>query len=130
MTDMERDLETEKRLEENAKKRKRKRRNPKRTRALVIAVIIVVALFASARNVITLRMEHSKLEKENEELRTERDEKKQELENVNSRKYIEQQAREQLKLINPDEILFVFEDEEGTYSQQAQAAGEKGEADE
>ena len=45
------------------------------------------------------------------ELIEQRKELKIELRNVNSKEYIEEQARKQLRLVDPDEILFVFPNE-------------------
>ena len=41
-----------------------------------------------------------------------RDDLKKELKNVNSREYIEKRAREQLRLVNPGEIIFTFPDKD------------------
>ena len=41
-----------------------------------------------------------------------RDELKEELKNTGESEYIREQARKQLRLLNPGEILFTFEDDE------------------
>lgn len=81
---------------------------PKNKRRLLFAAIIFIVLFASVKNVVRLEMEHHKLQKQNKELKATRRELQLELKNANSKEYIEEQARKQLRLVNPDEILFVF----------------------
>ena len=79
---------------------------------LIILLVVGIVIFASVRNILRLRSENASLQKKNEKLTERRDELKEELKNVNSREYIEKRAREQLRLVNPDEIIFVFPDEE------------------
>lgn len=82
--------------------------------ALIVVILIFFAAAASIKSIISLEIEHRQLLKENKELTEKRDTLKIELKNVNSKEYIEEQARKQLRLVNPDEILFVFnEDENG-----------------
>ncbi len=78
---------------------------------LIILLVAGVAIFASARNILKLQSENESLRKKNEKLTETRNELKEELKNVNSREYIEKRAREQLRLVNPDEIIFVFPDD-------------------
>ncbi|MBQ6621327.1 MAG: septum formation initiator family protein [Mogibacterium sp.] len=92
----------------NTKRKKRgKRRRINRTTAIILVVVGLV-LFASVRNIVSLKIENHQLKKENEELRQLKKELTIELKNVNSKEYVEERARRQLRLVNPDEILFVF----------------------
>ena len=54
----------------------------------------------------------NRLQIEQEELKKERDELKEEAKNVKSLDYIEQQARKQLHLVLPGEILYVLPESE------------------
>ena len=45
-------------------------------------------------------------------LEEQRDELQQELKNANNQEYIREQAKKQLRLLNPGEILFTFDEEE------------------
>ena len=78
---------------------------------LVIVILVGITVAASIKNIISLELEHSKLKKENSQLKAQKKQLELELKNVNSKEYIEEQARKQLRLVNPDEILFVFPDD-------------------
>ena len=93
---------------EQTRKRKRRRRRRVNRTTLIIILIIGAVFFASVRNIVSLKIENHQLRKQNEELQQLRKELTIELENVNSREYIEERARRQLRLVNPDEIIFVF----------------------
>lgn len=102
-------------------RRAKRRRTVRRNRLIIIAIILlVVGMYA--RNIVKLEYENRKLKEENKALTEQRDKLKIELKNVNSKEYIEDRARQQLRLVNPDEILFVFpgEDEDGDKSNEGQ----------
>ena len=61
------------------------------------------------------------LEAKNQELLLEKESLKEELDNVNDAEYIEEQARVQLKLIKPGEILYILQNDENE--------GDQGETD-
>ena len=77
---------------------KKRRRKPNKV-VLVLVIVIAIGLFASVRNITRLQSENKRLKEQN-------------LKNVNSREYIEKRAREQLRLVNPGEIIFTFPDED------------------
>ena len=77
----------------------------------VIVVIIITVLGVSVKNIFTLTMENKKLEQENKNLNTEKEALEDELKNVNDKDYIEEQARIQLRLIKPGEIIYILQDE-------------------
>lgn len=81
---------------------------PKNRRNLIISAVVLLLLAASVRNIIKLELENRRLTLKNRELKETKKELQIELKNVNSKEYIEEQARKQLRLVNPDEILFVF----------------------
>lgn len=75
---------------------------------IVCAVLLVGVLYG--RSIIKLKAENAKLQKQQEELTKQRNEIKQELKDVNSKEYIKEEARRQLRLLNPGEIMFLFKD--------------------
>lgn len=91
--------------------RKKKRRKINRL-SIIIVVLVCVMLGAYAQRIIQLRVENRQLKEQNQQLKEERKDLQKELKNVNSDEYIEKRAREQLRLVNPDEILFDFSDDE------------------
>ena len=107
----------ETRLETRKKQRKQRPSSkgifskPANRRNLIIAAVVLLLLAASVRNIIKLELENRRLKNKQKELIEQRKELKIELRNVNSKEYIEEQARKQLRLVDPDEILFVFPNE-------------------
>lgn len=85
----------------------------KKRRTLII-LLIVFALMATmcGRDIIRLKAENRELKKQQVALEKQRDELKEELKNTGESEYIREQARKQLRLLNPGEILFTFDDEE------------------
>ena len=84
---------------------------PANRRNAIIVAVVLLLLAASVRNIIKLELENRRLRNKQKQLIEQRKELKIELKNVNSKEYIEEQARKQLRLVDPDEILFVFPDE-------------------
>lgn len=68
--------------------------------------IIVVAFYAY--NVIAVELYQNQIEAENKALISQKLKLEEELKNVSNPKYIEQQARTQLRMIFPGEILYVL----------------------
>ncbi len=98
------------------KKRKSKWRSMnKQHRIIIIAIILTVLLILSNYivNIVSLTIENRKLRAQQEKLVEERDRLKSKLKNVDSPDYIEEQARKQLRLMNPNEIIFLFDEEDG-----------------
>lgn len=77
----------------------------------IIVVVLVLALLMSVKGIFTLRAEQKALKEQNEALLLEKESLKDELENVSDKEYIEEQARIQLKLIKPGEILYILDDD-------------------
>lgn len=75
---------------------------------IIIAVIIGMSIF----NVVSLKLEEDRALKELEALKREKQSLESELSTVDSKEYIEQQARSQLRMIYPDETLYVLKDDE------------------
>lgn len=89
-------------------------RNRKRKRRTILVFILSFALLATlcGRDIISLKAENRELKKQQAELEKKRDDLKDELSRTGDKEYIRDQARRQLKLMNPGEILFTFEDED------------------
>ncbi len=91
--------------------KKKRRINPGR---LILTVIIVVLIFFAAisvKNIISLHIEKNDLEKENARLEDEKNQLQNELENADDPEYIEEQARQQLRMVMPGEVLYIIEEE-------------------
>ena len=73
--------------------------------AVIIALIVIVIY---AYNVIAVEMYQSQIEAENQMLSEQKIKLENELKNVKDPKYIEQQARTQLRMIFPGEILYIL----------------------
>ena len=99
-------------------KRKKRKGRKRRIKPFTLAIIIVNLLLSGAyvRNIVKLEIEHHQLVEQNKDLKEQRRRLRIELKNVNSREYIEDQARKQLRLVDPDEILFVFPDDKKSNS--------------
>lgn len=96
-----------KELSPRAKKQRRKRR----LFYLALIALICVVIFGFAGNIIALKAENARLLEEQESLLATKKALEKEKKNVNSLDYIEQQAREQLHLVLPGEILYVLPEE-------------------
>ena len=96
--------------ETKKKRRKRIKINYGRLAALVIIIVLIGTVGFNVRRIISLHAEKARLMAQREELEQTRQEKLNELENVNDLDYIEEQARKQLKMIKPGEVLFVIDE--------------------
>lgn len=106
------DEEMQKRVDERRRQSSIRRR---RKKALtLIGVIVVFALLATmcGKDIVRLKAENRALKKQQIALEKQRDELQEELKNTNSQEYIREQAKKQLRLLNPGEILFTFEEEQ------------------
>jgi len=110
----------QKRQEELAKRKAKVKSLPKasvrqkskhlrrKTVYVLVILMIIAAVALQAVNIISLNKERKNLETDQQNLKKEQARLQEELNNVNSWEYVEQQARQQLKLIMPGEILYVF----------------------
>ena len=100
------------RRETRPKKEKKKVRiNGSRLALTIFLVVMVLVLCMSVKSIFTLRAEQKALTEENNALLLEKESLQDELKNVSDKEYIEEQARIQLKLIKPGEILYILEDD-------------------
>ena len=97
------------------KRRIRSRRIIKRRKLLMVSATIVlfaVLLTMCGREIVRLKAENLALRRQHAQLVEERDRLQKELENVGNKEYIKDQARKQLRLLDPGELVFIFEDGE------------------
>lgn len=92
--------------------RQKKQRRRKLILSLLIVVVFVAVLGASIFEIIDLKTEQRKLKQEAIKLTEQKKELEDEAKNKDNLDYIEQQARKQLHLILPGEILYVMPDDE------------------
>ena len=93
------------------KTKKKVRVNHSRLAMTVFLVVLVCVLGVSVGNIFSLRAEQKNLKEQNDALLLEKEALEEELENVSDKEYIEEQARIQLKLIKPGEILYILEND-------------------
>ena len=79
---------------------------------LLVVSVVGVHIVKSEMTIIELEQEKKAQEERNVELERTRDDLKIEIESINSDEYIERIARNDLKLVKPNEILFVLQDDE------------------
>ena len=100
----------------NYKKRKSVRVIRKYNTAKLIkmaVIVLIVCVFAVAiKNIFVLQAEQRKLQEEKKNLMAEKEVLRNELKNVNDRDYIEEQARIQLRMIKPGEIIYILQEEQ------------------
>ena len=109
---------------------RRKAAAAKRVKKRVLSVLAFVAVFfllvtMFGRDIVRLKAENRALKKQQIALEKQRDELKEELKNVDNQEYIREQARKQLKLLNPGEILFTFEDDEAADDAEKTQSGDE-----
>ncbi|MDD4389361.1 MAG: septum formation initiator family protein [Eubacteriales bacterium] len=103
-------LEEEKFYEPEGNVTQRKKIRKKRRRWAYIAILlgVVVLVSASLINIVSLRAERAKIQQQNAELAAMKIKLEKQLEEVNNPEYIEAQARTQLRLVRPGEVLYIF----------------------
>ena len=89
----------------------------RKIRRKILLVIVIIAAFATlatmcGKDIVKLHSENIQLKKQQKELTDQRDKLKNEVQKAGKREYLQEQARKQLHLLNPGELLFTFEDEE------------------
>ena len=99
-------------MDERRKKRIKKKRRNNRNLILILLILAIIFSFGRIRNVVELKDEEKQMLAQQAELEKERDLLKAKLKNIESKDYIQEEARKQLKMMDPDEILYVFDDKE------------------
>lgn len=100
-------------VEKRIRAREKKRVGRKRRTVVILILILGLMMTMCGREIVRLKAENMALKKQQKELEEERDRLSEELKNSKDRDYVEEKAREQLRLLNEGEILFLFDDEEG-----------------
>ncbi len=90
-------------------RKKKKKLNAGRLVLSLIVLFLLIGCAFSIKKIVTLHIEKSHLEKTQKELEQKKDDLNAELKNVNELDYIEEQARKQLKMIKPGEVLYVLD---------------------
>lgn len=113
------------RMEQRYKVRTAQLRRRKTVTLLVFLVAFAILATMCGKDIVRLKAENIALKKQQVALEKQRDELKEELANVDDPEYIREQARKQLNLLNPGEILFLFDDEQGVEEVQEPEAAEE-----
>ncbi len=100
-------LEAAKQKKEGTRKKKVKI-NYMRLALCILVVVIGASFVVSAVKIVRLQGEYKGVEARNEELTQKKETLEMEFENVKLPEYIENQARRELKLVKPQELLFAF----------------------
>lgn len=80
----------------------------------IIFLVIACLIGAAAVNIVSVKLSEAKTIEEQKALLKQKENLENELSRVNDPKYIEQQARQQLKMIKPGEILYVLPEKDKT----------------
>ena len=101
-------------MDRQEERRKKRIRRTNRIRLIIFAGLLALALIVglSVKNVVDLKLEQGRLQKENVELKEKKAKLEQELKSINDNNYIEEQARKQLNMVKPGEIVYIIEDED------------------
>lgn len=89
--------------------RRQKRRRKILTGLIILGIIGAMSL--SLVNIISLKKEQHDVLAEQEQLKQQKQDLQKELDNISDPENIEEQARNQLRLIRPGEMLYMFPDE-------------------
>lgn len=97
---------------EERRKQRIKRINNLRMGIFAVVVILAIVVGMSVKNVLELSFEQHQLKKENADLKEQKATLEKEFANINDKNYIEKQARKQLNMVKPGEIVYIIEEEE------------------
>ena len=87
----------------------------RRKKVLTLFAVVIAFVFLGTmcgKDIVRLKAENRALKKQQIALEQQRDALQEELRNANNQEYIKEQAKKQLRLLNPGEILFTFEEEQ------------------
>ncbi len=88
-------------------KRKQKLRRKRRRIVAFVLLILLVMVGISVGKVIMVKKHQNQVLQENKSLKETKKELETELDNVNNPEYIEEQARRQLNLMKPGEVVYI-----------------------
>ena len=106
------DEELQKRIEERRRQSAIRARRRKMITLIVIIVVFTLLATMCGKDIVRLKAENRALRRQQIALEEQRDELQKELKNANNQEYIREQAKKQLRLLNPGEILFTFDEGE------------------
>ena len=89
----------------------RRSRNRRRLGVVIVVVAVIAAMAFGVLSVITLKKEQRDMRQQAEELEAEKAQLEKDLSQINDPANLEEQARDQLRLIKEGEFLYVFPDE-------------------
>ncbi len=84
---------------------------------IILIILLLLVGIKGSVSVLNLKSEQSKVEKNYDDLKVERDDLRQELKHINTSDYIEQTARDMLKMVMPGEILYIIKDRDSENNQ-------------
>ena len=105
-----------------------KRINHVRIAVFAVIIILTVVVGMSIKSVLELSIEQHELKKENADLKEQKAALEREFQNINDKSYIEEQARKQLNMVKPGEIVYIIEEDENAGRQYGGAASKAGAA--
>ena len=106
------DEEMKKRIEERRRTSIVRRRRKKVLTLFAIVIAFVFLGTMCGKDIVRLKAENRALKKQQIALEHQRDALQEELRNASNQEYIKEQAKKQLRLLNPGEILFTFDEEQ------------------
>lgn len=108
--------------EDEAFKRSKRRREKKKKGAMsaqkkisvIVIIVVLAALIFSVGNIIKLEIQQNEAERRMAELETEKADLEKQVNQIGTDTYMEKQAREWLKMAKQGELIYVYDDNEGT----------------
>lgn len=97
------------------KKRPKKKKRIADMRRFIMATVLLICVFSAVLSlikIVNLRSELNHLQEINGQLLEMKEDLLDETQMIDSKEYIEQQARKELKMIKDNELLFIISDEE------------------
>ncbi len=97
------------------KKRPKKKKRIADMRRFIMATVLLICVFSAVLSlikIVNLRSELNHLQEINGQLLEMKEDLLEETQMIDSKEYIEQQARKELKMIKDNELLFIISDEE------------------
>jgi cell division protein FtsB len=89
----------------------RRQRNRRRLGIALLAIIIIAIVGVCVFKIVSLKNEQKEALAQQEELKAQKQELQEELDSASDKENIEEQARSQLRLVKPGEVLYTFAEE-------------------
>ena len=114
-------------IEERRRKNAGKRRRKKFLTIVILIVAFALLATMCGKDIVRLKAENRALRKQQAALEKQRTELQEELKSTNDQEYIREQAKKQLKLLNPGEILFTFDEDDSDKAKETENSEDSGE---